>query len=150
MSESLRSLAYASDAAIDMDVVTLAELLLKAQAFNKSVDVTGLLLFTNGKFVQTIEGPSASIDLVYERIERDRQHRGVVVFQDEAIESRVYPSWAMMSNTEMENAALNSFLLKRLGGAGEAFTPWQSSTLSRTIEFLLDGTRAAWLGMLCA
>ena len=145
MSVDLRTLAYASRAAGPISGATLSELLLKAQRFNKSVDVTGLLVFADDTFVQTLEGPTDAIDRVYERIVTDSRHASIRKFLDTSIQTRVYPEWAMMSNIETASPALTSFLKSRVERSDASLSKLQTATLSKMIEFISLGGRVNWL-----
>jgi hypothetical protein len=117
----------------------LRRLFARAALFNEPVDVTGLLLFNQGVFVQTIEGLSDNVEVVLERIKSNRSHRIDSVFVDEAIDRRVYPAWAMMGSLFPADATLVSFLRARSEAPNAAFTQGQLDAIARTINFATGG-----------
>lgn len=109
-SEQLRSLAYASTVSGPVSENDLLRLVASAQRFNASVSVTGLLIYDDQGFLQTIEGPHSAVSQVFERIEADRTHMDIKVFVDEAIMSRLYPDWAMLNAHEHSAKTIQSMV----------------------------------------
>ncbi len=62
---------------------------------NAAVGVTGALLYTDGNFMQVLEGPREAVMETFDRIERDARHRGVLVMLRQEIEEREFPEWSM-------------------------------------------------------
>jgi Sensors of blue-light using FAD len=141
---ALRSLAYVSRCTRNVTVFMLGELLVKSQRMNNDVGVTGLLIYSSGLFAQTIEGESHVIDMVYARIANSPLHTDLRVFFDEQIQARLYPTWAMMSNTAMGNEKLAKFIRGRLA-LPHQFTSDQSITSERMLEFISEGDQSSWL-----
>ena len=108
-------------------------LLARAQRFNATVQVTGLLLLTNNvTFLQTIEGRADAVSEVYERIVKDVSHNNIVVFADESITRRVYGDWAMMGVSEHAAPAVIEFLSYALLHEPTLFTTGQLTALTMT------------------
>lgn len=57
----------------------LLALLDGARTFNRSRNITGLLLYKGGTFLQCLEGPIAELEALYARIEKDPRHRAVTM-----------------------------------------------------------------------
>ncbi len=89
------SLTYISSARRPMDSGELAELLVRWRANNAAADVTGLLLYANDAFIQTLEGDADPVHDVMRRIAADPRHFDVDVTLDEEIETRSFPDWSM-------------------------------------------------------
>jgi hypothetical protein len=136
MEKEIHSLGYYSSATRSMDRAALSALLLKAQRFNDSVGVTGLLIYAKGRFMQTLEGSDAAIAEAYARIERDPQHNDIGVFFNEVVTTRVYPTWAMMSSIETASATISTFLKERLEKPNTAITPGQREAVEKSFHFI--------------
>ena len=93
---TLRAIAYLSTALQqDTPPLVLDYLLKKSREFNASQQVTGVLLHNDGSFFQYIEGPSAGVDQVYQRITNSRWHFGFIKLLDVPINRRHFSDWAM-------------------------------------------------------
>ena len=66
-----------------------------ARIRNDSLQVTGALLFTGLRFVQLLEGPSASISLLQSSIFRDGRHEDVMTISSHRIDKRAFDKWAL-------------------------------------------------------
>ncbi len=96
--ESLESLVYVSSAVQSVSEVRLRHLLERARSRNQRCDVTGLLLFDAGNFMQYIEGPHAGLSEVYEHIKRDDLHTGLIELCREQTSQRAFGDWAMAAS----------------------------------------------------
>jgi hypothetical protein len=92
---SLDSLVYVSSAVHPVSDAQLFYLLERARSRNKRCDVTGLLLFDAGNFMQYIEGPDVGLSEVYEHITSDPLHTGLIELCREQTDHRVFGHWAM-------------------------------------------------------
>lgn len=85
----LTTLIYRSRLCRSVSVHFLAQLAGKAQRFNETVSVTGILLFDGDYFFQILEGPAEAIDRVYNRVRHDPRHTQIVqLMRDYAPERR--------------------------------------------------------------
>ena len=98
----MNRLIYASRAVARFDTDALAALLEQSRARNAGVDVTGLLLFAQGSFLQLLEGPPAAVDEIYASIERDDRHDAVRLLCRDPITERRFPDWTMGFETPDE------------------------------------------------
>ena len=57
--------------------------------------LTGALLFTNGLFIQALEGEAAALEATFERICRDVRHRRVVLHEFSEAAEQVFAGWSM-------------------------------------------------------
>ncbi|GAA2743285.1 hypothetical protein GCM10009868_16430 [Terrabacter aerolatus] len=89
------SLTYFSTATTPLDADDLRELLERTRSRNASVGLTGLLLYADGSFVQTLEGPDDVVEETFARISRDTRHRSVSVALHEQVDERHFPDWSM-------------------------------------------------------
>lgn len=88
-------LAYVSQSIGLMSQQELLELLDEARAINAEANVTGMLLYKDGSFIQVLEGEEEAVRTIFGRIERDPRHENVRTLYDEQVERRDFPDWAM-------------------------------------------------------
>lgn len=88
-------LSYVSSAATEMSPSELLKLLQQCLKNNPPLGVTGMLLYGNGTFLQTIEGDDAVIDQLVDRIAKDPRHTKLQFFSRKPIERRQYSEWSM-------------------------------------------------------
>jgi hypothetical protein len=103
---SLTSLTYLSTATERFGPGELRDLLAHSRERNHERGLTGLLLHVDGRFIQTLEGETATVDATYERIAADPRHRDVFVTWREEVDHRAYPDWSMgFEDLDAEEAA---------------------------------------------
>ncbi|RFZ90691.1 BLUF domain-containing protein [Mucilaginibacter conchicola] len=93
------SIVYISAAVDLLTDEDLKDLLIQSQTSNKKYDVTGLLLYYKGVFMQVIEGSSEHITQLFRNIEKDQRHTAVIKLAEEEIEERAFGDWAMAFKT---------------------------------------------------
>ena len=71
-------IAYVSLSNKELDETELDELLMDIRKRNKQQNVTGLLLYNDGSFIQVIEGKSKMLIELYEKIKQDHKHENIV------------------------------------------------------------------------
>jgi hypothetical protein len=87
--------AYVSSAVELFSDAELDVLLKKSRANNQKVDVTGILLYKEGNFIQVLEGPKEAVASVLKRIEGDHRHRGVIRLFEQETAERDFGDWSM-------------------------------------------------------
>ena len=92
------SVTYVSSAVYRFSEATLLDLVDQCQRNNERLGVTGILAYSDGNFMQAIEGADLVIHTLYERIQRDSRHRGVQIVHQQAIEAREFRGWSMAYN----------------------------------------------------
>jgi hypothetical protein len=93
--KTLRQLFYLSRAAASLTDLEVRQILQISQRNNRRQDITGCLLYTGRHFAQVLEGESARLDELVERIARDPRHSDFVVAIDHQVRTRRYPDWSM-------------------------------------------------------
>jgi hypothetical protein len=78
-----------------MSLTEIDHLLERAQARNLECGVTGVLLCSDGQFMQYIEGPAASMSRTYGVIKADRNHHCIIELLRGEIAEREFPEWAV-------------------------------------------------------
>lgn len=91
----MKQLVYISTAVNLMSDNDLIEILDVSRTRNTEHKVTGILLYSNGTFIQLLEGMAADVNLIYESIERDTRHKNVIKLVDERSSRRNFPQWSM-------------------------------------------------------
>jgi hypothetical protein len=109
------SIAYVSAATSAMTDEDIAEILVTSRANNVRLELTGALLYRDGRFIQIIEGPDEAVLAQYALIEADRRHRSVHKVSEESIGARQFPDWTMGFRPLSDEA------VKRLPGFDDYF-----------------------------
>ena len=92
---TLISLVYVSLAYHDMNADELKTILESSHRHNKPDNITGMLLYRDGYFIQALEGEAVKVEATYERIKLDTRHKNVVTVYKEEIEERTFNEWTM-------------------------------------------------------
>ncbi len=92
---SLIQLIYSSAAMYDFSQEDVIDLLAKARENNSSLNVTGMLLYTERSFFQILEGEPDVVDALFEKIGQDKRHTKVVTIIRETIPKRSFGEWTM-------------------------------------------------------
>ncbi|MBL8306501.1 MAG: BLUF domain-containing protein [Rubrivivax sp.] len=88
-------LLYASRAVPALDTEELLAILRKSKACNPALGVTGVLCYSEGIFLQVLEGGRAAVNLLYNRIVADPRHTEVTLLCYEEIGERRFAGWSM-------------------------------------------------------
>lgn len=103
----MHHLIYLSRATQPFSEAALLDLLQYARHHNAQHDITGILAYGNGQFMQVLEGEEATISALYEHIERDPRHDNLVRFADKPIAQRSFTEWSMAFAT-LDDADFNA------------------------------------------
>jgi hypothetical protein len=88
-------LVYASRAVPTVDQAELAAILRKSKANNPTHGITGVLCFSEGIFLQVLEGGRSAVNQLYNRIATDARHTQVELMVYEEIGERRFAGWSM-------------------------------------------------------
>ncbi len=100
-------LMYASRATAALAETDLAAILKSSREHNPAEGITGLLCFSDGVFVQVLEGGRKAVNARYKRIVEDTRHRDVTLLGYEEIVERAFAGWTMgQVNLQRLNPAL--------------------------------------------
>lgn len=101
------SLIYVSSSVREMNPEELMDILKVSRENNVTKDVTGLLLYKGGNFMQALEGPDDVVLALYEKIKKDPRHKDVSIISTEQIQKRQFSAWEMaftnLDNPEIKN-----------------------------------------------
>jgi hypothetical protein len=114
------SLTYFSSATELLDVPALREMLAQIRPRNEARNLTGMLLYSGGNIIQTLEGPDEVVDATFASILADPRHHGVFTVLREPVSERAFPDWSMgfrhLSPEEVrETEGFTSFLQQPAG-----------------------------------
>jgi len=88
-------LIYVSAATRRLDEAQLSDILTVSRASNAEREVTGLLLYKDGRFMQMLEGEERTVRELLDTITRDPRHYSVATLLEGALEARMFPDWPM-------------------------------------------------------
>ena len=88
-------LLYASRAKVAITDQEMSAILKKSREHNPVEGITGLLCYTDGIFMQMLEGGRDAINRRYNTIVRDVRHHDVILLSYEEINDREFAGWAM-------------------------------------------------------
>ncbi|MGZ3768362.1 MAG: BLUF domain-containing protein [Bdellovibrio sp.] len=83
-------LVYISEAVMDISYSDIHDILDKARKFNHKENVTGLLIFRDGYFIQLLEGKEDSVRKVLNRILLDDRNYSLRVVTESMSEQRLF------------------------------------------------------------
>ena len=92
-------LMYASRAAAAFDREALAAILRRSRQTNPELGITGVLCYSQGIFLQVLEGGRACVSRLYRRIADDARHTDVELLAYDEICERRFAGWAMAAST---------------------------------------------------
>jgi hypothetical protein len=114
---------YASRAAAGMDHEELLAILRQSKATNPLHGITGVLCYSEGIFLQVLEGGRSAVNRLYNRIVADPRHREVELMLYEETSERRFAGWSM---GQVSLARLNPSLLLKYS-ATAALDPFSVS-----------------------
>ncbi len=88
-------LVYASRAIASVDQLELVAILKKSKANNPGLGITGVLCFSEGIFLQVLEGGRSAVNHLYNRIAADPRHTQVELMTYEEVGERRFAGWTM-------------------------------------------------------
>ncbi len=132
-----KSVATATPHPRDLDA--LAD---RARARNRSLDVTGMLLFEDGCFLQTLEGPPVAVAELWSSIQRDGRHDHLEVMSEHVAAARLFSDWDLLLE--------GRFADQRYEAKGpSAVPPAMAEHVARLVELALNADDLA-MGALMA
>lgn len=83
-----KSLTYVSVASVPVTKSLLRNILASSLKNNKSLEITGMLVYYDSTFIQVLEGFADHVSKIFEVISKDERHDNVVVLNEAEIEER--------------------------------------------------------------
>jgi len=103
-------LMYASRAVPSVDQDELVAIVRKSKANNGPDGITGVLCFSEGIFLQVLEGGRSPVNRLYNRIATDSRHTQIELMRYEEIGERRFAGWSM---GQVNMSRLNPSLLMK-------------------------------------
>ncbi|XOV77795.1 MAG: BLUF domain-containing protein [Aestuariibacter sp.] len=88
-------LVYMSKATITFDDAQLKKLMVTCEKNNAEFEITGLLVFCNGYFMQLIEGEEHHVTSLFNVIKQDPRHTDVSIILSKVGQERLAQEWSM-------------------------------------------------------
>lgn len=137
--QPMQMLIYVSSAVDLFTEDELIALLEKARKKNSALDITGMLLYRDGNFMQLLEGPKDAVYFLSETIRGDPRHSGFLSLLDQETNTREFAEWRMgyknLSNLIDPPAGYSDFLNMPLNSGEYQKTP------SKALKLLLHFKR---------
>jgi hypothetical protein len=108
---------------------------------NPKRGLTGLLIFGNNIFLQTIEGKKTIVEELIEKISKDKRHTKFQILSKQSIDNRQYSNWAMGFEKLTEQTLAGVPQLQDF--ALSDFNPEYLSSNASVIESLLERHRSS-------
>lgn len=133
-------LLYTSISNID-SYEELDKILIAAVKFNKSKNITGVLLFDDTYFLQILEGKKQDIDELYTKITKDPRHHGIHIKLTGELQTRNFPDWSMRLSLASRKSIEPLYDMVSVAHREE---PENKNDLLRIIAILLSQTFAEY------
>ncbi|MFT7571546.1 MAG: hypothetical protein ACI9JL_002588 [Paracoccaceae bacterium] len=92
---SIRQVVYVSSGSREYTAAELEDVIATGRRNNAANDLTGILLYYHGNFMQPLEGAADAVEETFQRISADERHTGILKLQDTEVEARSFPDYAM-------------------------------------------------------
>lgn len=93
---NLIRLAYVSKRSPGVtDDTVVDDIVLPSIIYNRSVEITGRMCFSDYAFVEVLEGESHEVRALYERIAADPRHHDIHVLLDTPVSDRIFTRFQM-------------------------------------------------------
>lgn len=131
---------YISQEAYPLSADALLGLLTQCHTNNPAKGLTGMLLFGNGTFLQSLEGDKALVEALIEKISADPRHTAMKILQKEDIASRQFSEWSMGFERITEKTLADIPSLRNFGLRN--FNPEYLGSHGEVVDTLLERHRA--------
>ena len=91
----MKNIVYVSTAVKLMHENQLLDILHNSRLHNAALNISGILLYADGTFIQVLEGKDTVIDALYARIKADQRHKNIITLIDEPINEKSFAQWLM-------------------------------------------------------
>lgn len=130
-------LIYVSGATVPFTDSDLDELLEKARTYNSTLDITGVLLYSEGTFFQVLEGEQQAVEELYEKISLDTRHDKVLMLARRKLKERNFGEWRMGFVRDQETVRNLPGFVDFFSSGGQTFLDLMGD--SKRIREILDG-----------
>lgn len=95
----------------------LADITGRSKDNNSKSDITGMLFYHNGRFIQALEGETEALEELMAVLENDARHENIQRIVDQAIKKRAFDEWSMGSLDLSEDVSIDPDELIRIRDA---------------------------------
>ena len=88
-------LIYVSTAVNELSKQDLNDIISSSIKNNGMLNITGILAFNEGRFIQFLEGSEFNVMKIFETIKKDYRHHGIDLVRKQKIPTRQYDDWKM-------------------------------------------------------
>ena len=129
----MHQLVYVSSARADLSDDDLKDILCRAREANRSLGISGMLVYLDGYFLQVLEGRTESVRALYAKIENDPHHSGAKVLIESDVAKRAFPDWSMGFRKASRNDLYMAGFFALIRRALEGRTSRTDAKILRTI-----------------
>jgi hypothetical protein len=123
----LSQLVYVSNRKANCNQKEIEKILESCKKNNPPLNITGVLLYSDQKFIQLVEGEYKVINDLYDKIKTDPRHDQTRLISMGPIQAKAFPSWHMGA--------------RKIAGNEVDFKTTISATDKETFNSLLSGKR---------
>jgi hypothetical protein len=87
-------ITYSSLACYEFSKAELVGMLNEFRKYNARREITGILFYSRGRFLQLLEGEQIEVLQLFQKISQDLRHRDVCIL-DVKLPRRMFPDWSM-------------------------------------------------------
>ena len=131
-------LTYVSSALTPFTKEQLRDLLVVCESNNRKNDISGMLLYKDGNFMQVLEGPETAVLETHSRIASDPRHHGLITLLQGSQQEREFPGWSMgfrdLQTSSPQPAGYSEFLNSSLTFGEFATNPSRAHKLLLTFK----------------
>ena len=89
----MSTIVYISNAIQLFEEEELEELFVLTKSTNTLKDITGILFYRDGTFMQILEGRKSEIEELFERIQQDARHNNITKILKRNVDERLFTSY---------------------------------------------------------
>jgi hypothetical protein len=94
--QDLITYVYCSHATPAMTTAEIPRIIQSAEKYNPDLEITGMLTYGGGMFLQWLEGPHHSVHELMGWIRKDPRHECILQLHSlSGLQDRLYPGWSM-------------------------------------------------------
>lgn len=106
------AITYVSTATPELSNTGVEEVLESSKNWNNSHKITGMLLYSDGNFLQILEGEKSDVQDLFQRIRKDARHKNIIkIFEKEISEESFdgYDSDIVLEKTKYDPVKMERF-----------------------------------------
>lgn len=91
----IKYIAYVSRQSYILTDEDISDLLTSCRTKNTRNEISGMLIYFDGTFVQFLEGPEDKLNPLYSKILDDKRHQEIILLLDGHAQERQFEEWSM-------------------------------------------------------